>query len=79
MIPVGSQPGDPICFGINIIDDNIAENSENFTVHLEVQDLNAVVAEPYSYATIRIIDDGEWIDACKLLVQWNLELSILYS
>ena len=57
LFPVGSWPGDQVCFDIDIINDIITEGSEYFTVHVEVLDINTVVPMAYSYALIHIIDE----------------------
>lgn len=56
--PVGSRPGAKFCASINIADDLVEESTEEFTVHLEVVDLNIVIPPAAtSYVTVRILDD----------------------
>ena len=56
-LPVGSESGDKICIDVDIIDDVIVEETEQFAIHLLVHDLNVDVPMAYAYADVNIIDD----------------------
>ena len=56
-LPVGSESGDKICIDVDIIDDAIVEETEQFAIHLLVHDLNVDVPMAYAYADVNIIDD----------------------
>ena len=56
-MPVGSESGDEICVEVPIIDDMIVEETEEFVIHLLVNDLNVDVPMAYAYANVHIIDN----------------------
>ena len=63
-IPAGSEAGSVYCTSIGIIDNFYVEESEYFTVHLEVEDLNIKIPpNAFAWATVEIKDD-DGIQVC---------------
>ena len=54
---VWSKSGDKTCFDIQIINDNVIEETEQFVIHFLVHDLNVDVPMAYARADVNIIDD----------------------
>lgn len=54
--PTGSEAGTRTCFTVTIIEDSYVENTEYFSVHVKLVDLNAWLMGVF-YITIHIYDD----------------------
>ena len=55
--PAGSRRGDTSCFGLLIIDDDVAEGPEEFTVDISSTDPNLAVIQGGSTVTVSVEDD----------------------
>ena len=63
--PAGSRNHDLICIHIRIIDDEIPEKNEYFSVHVNIVDLNAWVCGS-TYVNVHIYDDdGTCVYVCE--------------
>ena len=56
-LPIWSGTGDKTCFDVQIIDDTIIEETEQFVIHFLVHDLNVDVPMAYARADVNITDD----------------------
>ena len=56
-MPVWSKSGDKTCFDVQIINDNVIEETEQFVIHFLVHDLNVDIPMAYARADVNIIDD----------------------
>ena len=75
-LPVWSKSGDKTCFDVQIVNDNVIEETEQFVIHFLVNDLNVDVPMAYARADVNIIDDdipeGKYIasETTKSVIAW---------
>ena len=57
MFPAGTMEREPVCILVNIVDDDVPERIEFFSVTLESDNVEAEVEESRSILTVTIEDD----------------------